>query len=89
MKLKYLGKEDTLIRVKRGAAKVEIKEGDIVDVADDLGESTVTAHRGLWTKAEEGAKSTVKNSLEVEGGLDENKIETAEIGNSKKRNAKK
>ena len=51
VQMKYLGKNDTLVRLERSGEKVEVKSGDVVEVDRDLAVQFAKTYKNIWVSA--------------------------------------
>ena len=83
VQMKYLGKNDTLVRLERSGEKVEVKSGDVVEVDRDLAVQFAKTYKNIWVSA--NSKAVPKSEeAQIEGGVDENEIEKAVPKKAKK-----
>lgn len=73
VKLKYIGQEPTLVRIERNGEKVEVNEGDVVEMESELAENLMKVYKNKWVSANKVPLK--KQDMKVEGGLNEDKIE--------------
>lgn len=72
--MKYVGKVPTRVATERGGEKVAVNEGDVVEMDKDVALQIGKAYKDVWVP--EGMP-TKKTEAEIEGGLDESKVEKA------------
>ena len=74
VKMKYVGKVPTRVLTERNGEKVAVNEGDVVEVDKDIALQIAKAYKDVWIPEGTPIK---KHEAEVEGGLDESKVEKA------------
>lgn len=76
MKLKYLGVNPTRVLTEKNGAKIDVETNEVVEMNKDVATGLIKSYKGVWVPAE-GSIALKKTEMEVEGGLDEGKIEKA------------
>lgn len=75
--MKYLGQNPTRVLTERGGSKIEVLTGETVEMDKDIAVSISKAYKNVWIPEGYEVPALKKTDAEIEGGLDEDKVEKA------------
>lgn len=77
VKMKYLGQNPTRVLTERNGSKVEVESGEVVEMDKDVALSVAKAYKNIWVPEDFDVPALKKTDAQIEGGLDEDKVEKA------------